>query len=129
MGRNTTSRRCRQCKAAVLVGLDGDLCAFPTTADPTPLSPLGEALALLAGRATLHLRATPDGGRYLDRRDRWQIQGEPAGTANRLFPFDVVAAHVCHSPPLPSIPTNLPDKPEARKDQNNAGTLLEQTPY
>lgn len=132
MSRYTDVHRCRKCRQPVLVGLDGDLCAWIATVDRTPLSPLGEALALLAGRATYHLRQ--NGRRlYLDRRDRWQIAGNPAGESERLWPFDVVADHVCNSPPLPSIDSCLPDKPKPRKDSDNdnsaVGTLFETIPY
>lgn len=111
--------RCRTCRARILRGLDSDLCAFQATADPTPLSPLGEALALLADRQTFHLRQER-GNLQLDRRDRWQIQGQPAGTAERLWPFDVVAEHACYSAPLPSIKSLLKTKPTTtKKDPSN----------
>lgn len=129
MPRNAASRKCRSCKTPVLIGPNDDLAAFIVTVDPTPLSLLGEALALLAGRDTYHLRATRGGGRYLNRRDRWQIAGQPAGSSERLWPFDVVAGHVCNSPPLPGIESQLPSKSE-RKDSDNANVgLFEEIPY
>lgn len=112
--------RCRTCKATILRGLDADLCAFPTTADPIPLSPIGEALALLAGRQTFHLRRTPGTtDLQLDRRDQWQIAGQPAATPDSLFPADTVAEHKCWSPPLPAAKSLIPKTAAARKNTNN----------
>lgn len=118
-------RKCRHCKAPVLAGLDDELCGFPTTVDPTPLSPIGEALALLAGRTTYRL----DKDQQLWRRDRWQIAGQPAGTVDRLFPHDVVASHSCGAPPLPSIESQLQPKSTTTKEANDVGTLLENIPF
>lgn len=112
MTRHTNTRRCPTCKASVLVGLNDDLAAFQVVVDPTPLTPIGEALALLAGRPTLHLHTDHTHRRYLARRDRWHIKGQPAGSIDRLYPFDVVAEHVCNADPLPACTSNLPDKPK-----------------
>ncbi|KAB2347319.1 hypothetical protein [Actinomadura rudentiformis] len=66
--------RCPRCYAPILTGLDDDNAARTARADPTPITPLGEAVALLAGRATYDLLA-PYGRRELWRRDQWHISG------------------------------------------------------
>lgn len=89
--------RRHSCDQVVIYGLDADTCGWPTVADPTPLTPLGEALAVIVGRATYSLRRT--GRRIeLDHRSPLHIAGSPAGTRD----YDVVAAHACGSPPLPT---------------------------
>lgn len=88
-------RTCWTCKAAILVGLDADTCAIETTTDPTPLTPLGEALALLDNRRTWALHR--ERSRYvLDRRDHHEITHHPATSRSRE---DVLRAHRCHTPP------------------------------
>jgi len=99
IGRRIRATRCRHCACPILVGLDSDRCAWVARATPSPLSPLGEAVAILNGQATyaLHVGA---GMAELQIRDRWQIAGCPAATR-----FDVLAAHVCGAGPLPAAPT------------------------
>ncbi len=99
VGRKVHTRQCRHCRYPILVGLDNDRCALPAYADPLPLSPLGEAVALLSGRSTYALRMGL-GFCELQRRDRWQIEGTPAGTR-----LDVLASHVCGGGSLPTAPT------------------------
>lgn len=100
--------RTHSCGAVVVHGLDAYTCGIPTTADPTPLSALGEALALIAGRPTYTLTRT--GNRLeLDHRTQHHIAGHPAGT----LPADVVAAHQCHTPQLPTLPTVHKPRPPA----------------
>lgn len=84
--RNAALRPCRTCRRMVLYGLDADVCALSVTADPAPITALGETVALLAGRATYHLAAAA-GRRQLHYRDAWAIEGE------RKSP--VVAEHRC----------------------------------
>lgn len=94
-------RRCPTCTTTVLAALDADTCARRVTADPLPLSPLGEALALIGGRATYALWYW--GGRLeLNHRTSFHIKGTPAGTTDR---FDVVAEHRCGYPRLDSLPS------------------------
>jgi hypothetical protein len=70
--RAVTLRLCPRCRAPVLTGLDAEWCAISTQCDPTPLTPLGEAVALLSGRQTYTL--TPGRNRKeLDYRDEWRI--------------------------------------------------------
>lgn len=95
IGRNARGRRCRDCGGWVLAGLDGDRCAEAVNVDPTPLSALGEAMALVGGRGTYALRREGPGFR-IDRRHRWAIAGEPAGSPGQRY--DVVAAHACTDP-------------------------------
>lgn len=93
LSRRARIRTCR-CHAAVLAGLDAETCAFEVAADPTPLNPLGEALAIVEGQRTWSLHR--EGGRWvLDRRDAWHITAHPAGTRPRE---DVVREHRCTHP-------------------------------
>jgi len=86
--RSACLQRCTKCRAPILYGLDADLCALSVKADPTPLTPLGEAIALLGGRRTFHL--TDIAGRIeITMRDQWAIGGESAHL--------VVPEHKCNS--------------------------------
>jgi hypothetical protein len=112
IGRQVRATVCRTCHAPTLTGLDNDMCAGVAHADPTPLSPLGEALALLGGRNTYTLHQA-SGRLELQIRDQWQIQGSPAGTRH-----DVLPAHTCEAVDLPGAPSvrlryaaALPDTP------------------
>lgn len=106
--RRVTARACQRCGGALLVGLDDDVCALEATVDPQPLSALGEALALLEGRGTWHLRRERD--RFvLDPRDQTNIRAHPAGSRARE---DVLREHRCHTTaPGPSLiaPTQFPE--------------------
>ena len=112
IGRAARAHRCKHCGRYILTGLDNDLCAGVAHADPTPLSPLGEALALIGNRRTYTLHQTPD-RLELQIRDHWQIQGNPAGTRH-----DVLPEHTCEAVDLPKAEsvhqpyaTALPDNP------------------
>lgn len=100
--RHIQATRCRNCGAPTLRGLNDLHAAGLITVDPTPLSPLGEALATLANRKTVALE--PYGGLRFTRRGHHQITGRPAGTGL----FDVYATHQCGSPALPSLPSKFP---------------------
>ncbi|HEU5084459.1 MAG TPA: hypothetical protein VFU14_14040 [Acidimicrobiales bacterium] len=90
-------RGCRHCHTPVLVGLDGDVAAVEATVDPTPLSTLGEALAVLTGRRLYTLRRYT--GRYhLGDRSPLMIRATPADAAR----YDVLANHVCGQPVPPT---------------------------
>lgn len=109
IGRAVKATACRHCHRPTLTGLDNDMCAGVAHTDPEPLSPLGEALALLTGRATYALRQT--GGRHeLQLRDPWQIAGKPAGTDRA----DILAEHSCNSPPLPGTESAFTKPPVAQ---------------
>lgn len=96
---NTRTARlhtCPTCRAPILTGHDNDTLAFQVRADPTPLDPPTELLALLAGRRTYNL-LTGNGHLHLTHRIHWMIRHHPTGTV-------VVADHLCGQP-LPADPT------------------------
>lgn len=100
-GRRAQPRRCRDCRAPVLVGDDHDTTRLTATVDPEPLTPLGEALAILEGRRTLAL--VMEAGRLVMwARDAGHIRSAPAGTRARE---DVLREHRCGSPPPDTAPT------------------------
>lgn len=112
IGRAARAHRCKACGQLILTGLDNDMCASIANADPTPVSPLGEALALIGGRRTYTLHQTTD-RLELQIRDRWQIAGSPAGTR-----YDVLPEHTCEAIDLPAAESvrqryvvALPDQP------------------
>lgn len=99
---------CRKCGAAVLRGFTEEPCSIATTCDPLPLSNLGEAMALLQGRMTFDL-ARRAGRLELDLREQDHIQGSPPESPGWYRArSDVVAAHRCHSEPLPTIESRIP---------------------
>ncbi len=86
--RSACLQRCTKCRAPILYGLDADICALSVKTDPTPLTPLGEAIALLDGRRTFTL--TEIAGRIeITTRDHWAIGGES--------PHPVIPEHKCNS--------------------------------
>lgn len=98
LSRRARIRPCPTCPLLILTGLDAEMCATEAACDPSPLSPLGEALALVEGRRTWALHS--EAGRWvLDPRDSDQIASEPAGSRLRQ---DVLRAHRCES----GAPTN-----------------------
>ena len=93
--RRARIRTCPSCHEPILIGLDADSCAIEAHVDPTPLTALGEALAVVEGRWTWALRR--EGTRYvLDPRDHHDIAWAPAATVART---DVLRAHRCHTDP------------------------------
>lgn len=112
VGRSVRATACRTCCGQTLTGLDNDRCAVVAHADPEPVSPLGEALALLAGRKTYALHPSANGYELVLRYDK-QIAAAPPGTRG----YDVLAEHACNSTALPNLPsayagiTALPDNP------------------
>lgn len=95
--RRARVRRCRKCRARIIVGLDADLIAGEAVCDIDPLSAIGEAAALILGRTTYCLRWV-GGHLQLDHRSHFEVRGHPAGTAYKpggAPPYDVVAEHVC----------------------------------
>ncbi|WP_277101856.1 hypothetical protein [Cutibacterium granulosum] len=104
-----TPRRCTDCKRIVLVGVDADRCAVIACIDWTPLDAATEATALLAGRPTYELRS----GQPWTLTRRWSrliAKHHPGGRDWRGH-WDVVPAHVCNAPPLPSIASTLMTPP------------------
>lgn len=111
VSRTARPTSCRKCGAIVMRGLDDRVAGLVATADPTPITPLGEALAQLDGRWTYRLSWRA--GHYeLDDRDEWAIQARPAGTV------EVLAQHRCHSPPLPACPSVLTQPRRARESND-----------
>lgn len=96
LSRRARPRPCPRCGTWTIAGLDADRCALEAHCDPTPLTALGEVIALASGRRTLELVRTR--GR-LELEQRWadHIADQPAGTTRG----DVLATHLCHQP-IPS---------------------------
>jgi hypothetical protein len=88
--RTATLHPCKQCNQPILTGLDADTAALTAKTDPTPLTPLGETIALLQNRATYNLTTTDNGKKKLDHRDQWHI------TMPRQHP--VLPEHQCGQP-------------------------------
>lgn len=93
LSRRARPRRCYRCRAWTVTGLDADVLALEAACDPTPLSALGEVLALATGRRTVDLVATR--GR-LELEQRWadHIAAFPPGSGHG----DVLAEHRCGLP-------------------------------
>jgi hypothetical protein len=96
-GRGCRATKCIVCKTDVLAGFDEDVMAMPAIADPTPLSPLGEALALIEGRCSYELDRH-GAGLALWLRTHWRIEAAPA--SDQVI---VLTDHRCGAPPLPSV--------------------------
>ena len=94
--RKAKPRRCK-CRAVILTGLDHPtMCALERRVDPDPLTPLGEALALVEGRYTVSLNH--EAGAYvLNQRYDLQIQDWPASTRHGE---DILRQHRCTTPPI-----------------------------
>lgn len=112
VGRRARTATCPTCQRPVLRGLDHDRTAGVATVDPSPLNPLGEALALLDGRSTYDLAWR---GRYeLDHRNQWVVAKHPPSSSRC-----VVTEHRCHVAPLPTLdvpdprPANAPRSADA----------------
>lgn len=79
-------RTCHRCRSPILVGLDADMCAITVRADPTPLTQLGEAIAVLQGRTTYDL-VSYDGRKELNPRNAHHIKSERR--------YTILADHHC----------------------------------
>jgi hypothetical protein len=108
--RRARMSRCRRCHRPVVLGFDSDPSRphagyMSRQVDPQPLSPTGEALALLSGRITFNLGWHADHWEINGPRDRWQIAGKRTGIR------DVVVEHDCalSITPLPGQPSNVPN--------------------
>lgn len=99
--------RCEECGYRVWRGLNADRGAQVVDADPTPLAPLGEAMARIGGWKTITLRWMLDHW-IIDIRDQWIIAGEPPGTRANC---DVLTVHRCgiDTSALPKGPSRMPD--------------------
>lgn len=99
-------RTCPRCQATVLAGLDADAAAIPVRLDPTALTEIGEAVALLQGRATYDL-VTVKAGREIHERTAHHI--------NKPRRYSIFATHKCGQSLLAYI--SPPDqKAEVRND-------------
>lgn len=107
---------CHRCRAPVMRGIDQPFGGQSRDVTPSPVAPLAEALALLAGRRTFTIRYA--GQFEIDIRDQFSIRGSPAGTREG---WDVVIEHDCaidgggpqHWTPLtvgPPADAELPDE-------------------
>lgn len=95
--RRARPRPCPSCGAWTVCGLDADLLALEARCDATPLTALGEVLALAAGRRTVELVRTR-GRLQLEQRWADHIEGRPAGAGT----YDVLAEHRCGQPIPPA---------------------------
>lgn len=103
IGRRAQPRRCRDCHARILTGLDDDIAALRADVEPTPVTALGEMIAHLEGRRTYAL-VHNFGRLVLDYRDANRIAHRPAGTGR----LDVLVEHRCASRTrFPTAPSNL----------------------
>ncbi|GAA1994241.1 hypothetical protein GCM10009799_20420 [Nocardiopsis rhodophaea] len=107
-------RICRKCKEPVLVGVDADMCALTVQIDPTPITEVGEAVALMEGRGTYDLLAGK-GRREIHHRAEWNIRAARRGP--------VFAAHRCHRPMTDHLDTTHTHRPA------NPGTDTDTPPY
>ena len=108
-GRGCRAVKCIKCQASVLAGFDEDAMAQAVVVDPTPLSTMGEALALVQQRRTYRL-GRYDEGLALWHRDHWQISAHPASEE-----CIVLTDHVCGAGPLPGVEI----KPLAKSDRKS----------
>lgn len=95
------------CGAAIVQGLDEDLCATIVRADIQPLSITGEALALIDNRNTYELRSI-SGTAQLMRRNHLTIASRPPASRIWCGHIDILVEHSCNTPALPTIPTVHP---------------------
>ncbi|GGS88348.1 hypothetical protein ACFFV7_51060 [Nonomuraea spiralis] len=80
---------CPSCKATVLAGLDADHTAMPVRCDPTPLTEMGEAVALLQDRTTYDLLPTKTGRELHERTPHF---------ISKPRRYQVFATHKCNNP-------------------------------
>lgn len=113
--RNARFGYCRKCRELVVRGLDHDRSALLVTADPYPLSPVGEVGALFSKRTTYDL--VPHGAydyrlnpRYVD-----EIRARAAGTGGG----DVVAVHICGAPRLDTTESRIRAIPKPSNQGDN----------
>lgn len=90
---------CHNCRAPILTGYDADVCAFIVHVDVTPITAIGEALALIEGRHSHEILTPLSGPHKIRRRTATAIKNRPAGTPKQIFgSWDVVLTHQCHNP-------------------------------
>ena len=92
--RKARLRTCMACRRSTLAGLDGRVAGLSVWCDLTELSALGEAMALIDGRATYEVwdaTVRPE----LERRDVWRVRAHPPGSEGCR---PVLAEHRCGAP-------------------------------
>lgn len=99
------TRTCHTCSARILVALDDR--ALDVTLDPAPLSPRGEALAILSGRKTFTVERPRRGAREVWKRRAYHVGSE-------TYSATVHANHLCHDP----IPARWAAVTETRRTVN-----------
>ncbi|GAA4059731.1 hypothetical protein [Actinomadura miaoliensis] len=87
--RGASLRLCQKCHAPILVGLDADRAAITAYCDPTPLTELGEAFALVTGRKTYDLCNGPR---------RKELHPREAAHIKKPRIYPVLATHKCGAP-------------------------------
>jgi hypothetical protein len=111
--RRARSRLCEQCRRPIMRGIDADWGGRSVDCDPTPVSQLGETLALIDGRRTYELRYLGTGTgaqRYeIDHRTPERIRGNPPGTKR----LDVLIEHNHDGKQYPNTPSELKDNTPA----------------
>lgn len=85
---------CPHCHVPVIRGLLPAPAAWALDADPAPLTPEGQLLALLANLKLYELHFMYDHYEFV-RRDEYRIRGNPAGPQQG---FDILTEHRCHIP-------------------------------
>lgn len=105
--RRAHTRLCTTCRQPVMVGLDNDRAAMPAHTDIQPLTPLGEAAAIILDRPTYNLQWAGIHGYQLTLRTNFEINAAPPGTQKHVR---VVAEHVCGTQ-LPTTKESLPSGP------------------
>ncbi|MEU1449882.1 hypothetical protein [Streptomyces mirabilis] len=83
---------CPRCHCPVLRARAGRVAALDVIADPEPIDPTAEILALLEGRLTWHLTTSALGVQRITWRTHFHIRAGPAR-------HPVIADHQC--PPVP----------------------------
>lgn len=115
-GRAVRAERCPRCQRPTLSAWDDDVMAGWAVCDAAPLSPLGEVVALTAGKCTYDLRWA--GNKYvLNRRTHHDIAANAPG---KRIGIDVIVEHTCGiniaqtlpiragKPPTTEMPTDPP---------------------
>lgn len=117
--RRARPRPCPSCGTWTVCGLDADVLALEARCDTTPLTQLGEVVALAAGRRTVELVHTR--GRF-ELEQRWadHIAARPPAAGR----YDVLAEHRCHQELgalMPGLSTTSAFAPVARTTSEEPG--------
>jgi len=95
---------CHRCGHKVWIGVDNDIAAFEATVDTTPLTVIGEALAVIDGRTTYAV----DGPSRKAARRIWRRAAHRIGKPDPVF-ATLHAAHDCDKPiPAEWVATEAP---------------------